>query len=194
MDALRYFVFENPATLLVVLLIATVLLGTVWRRTGAKASRAAAGACLAATVLVALLAWLVETDRERLERTLDTMARAADEGRPEAFIERISPDYRTDGQGKEGMADLVRDGLKYVRASAGGATVDMRDGKATVTQTYRFRSAPGQRVNVAERFPRVEWEGTFGPDADGEWRLRSARVLSPRAMLPQEAVRYLPGR
>jgi hypothetical protein len=194
MDALRYFVFENPATLLVVLLIATVLLGTLWRRTGKPAARGAAGVCLAVALLVALLAWLVETDRERLQRTLETMARAADAGRPEAFIERISPDYRSDGLGKEGMADIVRHGLEYVRASAGGHTVRMEDDAATVTQTYRFRAAPGMRAPVADRFPRVEWQGTFGPDADGEWRLRSARVLSPRPMLPQEAVRYLPGR
>ena len=194
MNVFRHFVFENPVTLLIVLIIATVILGTVWRRTGKNAARAAASVCLAAAAIVALVAWFVETDRERLQRTLDTMARAADEGRPEVFIERISPDYRTDGQGKDGLADIVRHGLRYVRASARGATVDMEEDRATVTQTYTFRTAPGMRAPVAERFPRVEWEGTFAPDADGEWRLRSAQVLSPRPMLPQEAVRYLPGR
>ena len=194
MDAIRYFVFENPTTLLVVLIIATILLGTVWRRTGKRGVRAAAFACLLAGALVALLAYLVETDRERLQRTLDTMARAADDGRPEIFIERISPEYRTDGQGKEGLADIVRHGLTHVRASAGMASVDMEENTATVRQTYAFRSAPGKQVAVAEQFPKVEWQGTFGPDGDGEWRLRSARVLAPKSMLPQEAVRYLPGR
>ena len=194
MDLLRHLVFENPATLLVVLIIATVLLGTIWHRTGAKASRAAAATCLAVALLVALLAWLVETDRERLDRTLRTMAEATDEGRPERLVACISPDYRSDGLGKDGLADIVRHGLEYVRASAGAPKVEMGQGEATVTQTYRFRPAPGSDLRTAERFPPVVWEGTFGPDADGEWRLRWARAVSPRVMLPQEAVRYLPGR
>jgi len=194
MDLLRYFVFENPATLLVVLIIATVILGTIWRRTGAAGCRWAAFTCIAAGLLVALLATLVETDRERLGRTLDTMADAVDEGRPEAFIACISPAYGSRALSKDGLADIVRQGLTYVRASAKAPKVTMGDGEATVTQAYRFRPAPGSPVRVAEQRPRVVWEGTFGPDADGQWRLRAARAISPREMLPQEAARYLPGR
>jgi len=194
MDVLRHFVLEHPATALVVLIIAAVLLGALWRRTGSAGCRAAAIACLAAAGLLALVAWLVETDRERLARTLETMAEAADEGRPEALVACISPHYESGGQGKDGLADIVRRGLTCVRASAGAPKVNMGRGQATVTQTYRFRPVPGSRLRADQRLPAVEWEGTFGPDADGEWRLRSARALSPRPMLPQEAARYLPGR
>jgi len=194
MTLLHYLVFDNPAALLVVLVIGAVLLGTIWRRTGAAGCRWAAFTCIAAGVLVTLVAYLVETDRERLDRTLRTMADAVDEGRPEPFIACISPDYEGGALGKDGLADIVRQGLTHVRASAAAPTVRMDDGRATVTQTYRFRPAPGSRTPVAERRPPVVWEGTFGPDADGEWRLRSARAVSPRVMLPQEAARYLPGR
>jgi len=194
MDLFRYLVFENPATVVVALILATILLGTVWRRTGSAGCRWTAIACIAAGLMVALLAWLVETDRERLARTLETMARAVDEGRPEALVACISPDYESGGVGKNGLADIVRRGLTYVRARAGTPTVKMAEGEATVTQRYRFRPAPGNHAAVAERRPLVKWEGTFGPDADGQWRLLSARAISPRPMLPQEAARYLPGR
>jgi len=191
MDLARHLLFENPATALAVLAIAAILLATVWRRTGARGCRLAALACLLAAAVLALAAWLVETDRERLARTLRTMAEAADAGRAEAFIERISPAYDDGTFGKAELADLVRRGLERVRAEAESPAIRMGRGEAVVTQAYRFRPAPGSGAAGLGAFERVVWEGRFAPAPDGEWRLRRAEAVHPRRMPPAEAGRYL---
>jgi len=191
MDLLRYLLFENPLTLWILLGIAAVVAGLVWMRTGSpRAARAALG-CLVAAVLIGVLAWAVETDRERLVRTLDTMAKAVDRGDAEALIERISPEYRNGTFDKAALASAVRLGLRQVRATADSPVIRQRDREACVTQAYTFRPAPGARPVPAES-ERVTWEGAFAPDPDGEWRLRSAAATQPIHMTPEEAARRLP--
>jgi len=192
MHVIRHLIFENPTTLLVALGIAAVVCGTVWHRTGSSAWRLAAALCIAVGLLIGILATTIETDRERLVRTLKTMGRAVDDGRPQAFADCISDQYKSGSLDKDGLANLVRRGLQYVRASADVPHVVMTDSVATVTQTYVFRPAPGTPTVISKTYERVTWEGEFAPDADGRWRLRAARAIRPREMLPQEAARFLP--
>jgi hypothetical protein len=191
MDLLRYLLLENPLTLWILLGIAAVVAGLVWMRTGSQRAARAALGCLAAGVLVGVLAWAVETDRERLVRTLDTMAKAVDRGDAEALIERISPEYRNGAFDKAALASAVRLGLRQVRATADSPVIRQRDREACVTQAYTFRPAPGAR-SVPTEFERVTWEGAFAPDPDGEWRLRSVAATQPIHMTPEEAARRLP--
>jgi hypothetical protein len=191
MDLLRYLLFENPLTLWILLGVAAVVAGLVWMRTGSpRAARAALG-CLAAGVLIGVLAWAVETDRERLVRTLDTMAKAVDRGDAEVLIECISPQYRNGAFDKAALAGAVRLGLRQVRATADPPVIRQRDREACVTQAYTFRPAPGARPVPAE-FERVTWQGAFAPDPDGQWRLRSVAATQPLHMTPEEAARHLP--
>ena len=192
MDLLRYLIFENPLTLWIVLGMAAIACGLVWTRTGSRQARAAAVTLIAIAAAVAVLSWLVETDHERLIRTLDTMGKAAATGNADMFVERISPLYQSGSAGKEDLASVVRLGLQYVRAATETPTIVMTDGRATVTQACRFTPAPGLRMPLPPEAQRVVWEGQFAPDGDGEWRLRAAVALSPKRMAPEEAVRYLP--
>jgi len=193
MDMLRHVLLENPLTLLIVLGVAEILALVAWRRTRSRRATAAAIALPAAALLVGLLALAVETDYERLMRTVETMARAADSGDAEAFIDRISPDYANRGARREDLAAVVRTGLACVRASADQPTLRWEDGRAVVQQTWDFRPAPGRPIVVeGQQRVRVLWEGVFAPDGDGEWRLRSAMALKPKRLTPEEAARYLP--
>jgi len=194
MHVIRHLVLENPTTLLVALGIAAVVCGTIWHRRGSSPCRLVAVLCVAAGILVAVLAYSIETDRERLVLTLSTMGRAVDEGRPDAFADCISDRFETGSLDKDGLADLVRRGLQYVRASPEVPNITMTDADAAVTQVYVFRAAPGVPVRISKQYERITWEGNFAPDADGRWRLRSARATQPREMLPQEAARFLPKR
>jgi len=191
MDLLTHLVLENPTTLLVLLIITTIIMGMLWRRSGSSRCRFAAGACVAAGFLVLLVAYLVETDRERLQRTLATMGEAADHGRAEVFIERLSPAFRTGSLDKAGMAGIVRRGLAVVRVKADRPVIVMGDGRATVTQSYRFRSVPEAGAALPPAYQRIVWEGAFRREADGEWRLTAAKAVHPREMLPEEAARHL---
>jgi len=191
MDLVRYLLFENPLTLWILLGTATVVAALVWVRAGSSRAGIVARACAGAAVAVAVLAWAVETDRERLVRTLDTMASGVDRGNAEALIERISPAYRSGPSDKAALAAVVRVGLRQVRATAETPVIVLRDREATVTQVYCFRAAPGGRA-MPTGYDRVTWEGVFAPDADGEWRLRTVTATQPRRITPEEAARYLP--
>jgi hypothetical protein len=61
-----------------------------------------------------------------------------------------------------------------------------------VTQAYVFRAAPGKQFLLPPGQERITWEGTFGPDEDGEWRLRSAIGIRPRRITAEEAAARLP--
>jgi len=192
MGLLRYLVFENPTTLWILLIIVAVVCGTIWRRTGSTGCRAAAVACMAAGVVVGILAWAVETDQEKLKRTLQTMSDAMAAGRVETFIGCISPGYQSGSHGKAALAGVVRRGLEVIRADAEIPRIAFGDADAVVTQACRFYPAPGAKLMLPPEAHRVVWEGAFAPDPDGEWRLRSATVLSPRRMTPEQAAQYLP--
>jgi hypothetical protein len=191
MDLIRYLLFENPLTLLVALGMAALTAGIAWVRGGSRRARTAAIACLAAGAGLTILAWAVETDRERLTRTLRTMAMAADTGNADAFIERVSADYRNGPPDKAVLAAVVRLGLQQLRATADTPIIDLRQGEATVVQVYQFRPAPGSRMILSTGYDRVTWEGVFAPDSDGQWRLRCAVATQPRRITPEEAGRYL---
>ena len=192
MGLTRYLVFENPTTLWILLIIVAVVCGTIWRRTGSQRCRAAAVACMAAGVVVGILASVVETDREKLQRTLKTMSGAMAGGHVETFIGCISPAYQSGGHGKAALAGVVRRGLEVIRADAETPRIALGDSDAVVTQVCRFYAAPGSKLMLPPEAHRVVWEGRFAPDPDGEWRLRSATVVSPRRMTPEQAAQYLP--
>ena len=192
MDLIKYVIFENPWTLWVLLLVAAVVCGTIWRRTGSSGCRAAAVGCVAAGVLVGILTWAVETDREKLKRTLKTMSDAMEAGHVETFIACISPGYKSGSQGKAALAAVVRRGLEVIRAEAETPTVAFGEADALVRQPCRFYPAPGAKLMLPPEAHRVVWESVFAPDPDGEWRLRSATVVSPRRMTPEQAAQYLP--
>jgi hypothetical protein len=192
MELLRHLLFENPWTLWILLGLAALAAGVIWGRTGSRRAARAACAFVAAGVLVGVLDWAVETERERLMRTLDTLDHAASTGNADLFMERVSAEYRSGSFSKERLAAAVRHGLKEVRASAESPVIEQGENEATVTQACRLSPAPGAQFAIPPQFQRITWEGRFAREADGEWRLRSAVAVSPQRMTPEEAVRFLP--
>ncbi|MGB2754270.1 MAG: hypothetical protein WBE00_04085, partial [Phycisphaerae bacterium] len=94
MDILKHLFLEDPLSLWIGLALAEIVTLIVWWQS--RSRRAAIGlvAFPAAALAVGLVAWAVETDYERLVRTLEVMGRAADTGDAEALIERVSPEYQ----------------------------------------------------------------------------------------------------
>jgi hypothetical protein len=193
MDILKHLFLENPLSLWIGLALAEIVTLTVWWQSRSRRSAIGLAAFPAAALAVGLVAWAVQTDYERLVRTLEVMARAADTGDAEALIERISPEYQNGRARREDLAAVVRLGLRHVRATATTTpTIQWEDGRAVVRQTYLFRPAPGSRFDAGQPFRDVVWEGVFQPDADREWRLRSAVAIRPVRVTPEEGVQYLP--
>ena len=192
MSLLRHLIFENPTTLLVVFGIAAVIAVVAWQRN--KSGRAGVAAVLfaVAAALVGILAWAVETDYEKVVRSVTTIGDAAEDGSADALIERISPKYQNGPYGKQELAGIVRQALGVIRAMPQSPVIQMGEGKAAVTQEYRIAPAPGMRMALDAARRDVTWEGKFAPDDDGEWRLRSAIATQPQRIRPEEAVKYLP--
>ena len=191
MHLLQYLVFENPLTLWLILGMAAVIAGVVWSRTGSRRAAIVASVCIVDALVLGLVAHLVETEHEKLLRTLEVMGRAVETGQADALIERISPAYSAAG-GKDALASVVQRGLTFVRATAATPQIAERPGEATVTQTLRFSAAPGSRLPLPLDMQNVTWEGVFAPDPDGEWRLRASTVVQPQRMSVEQAARYLP--
>jgi hypothetical protein len=191
MDILRHLFLEDPLPLWIMLGLGAIAAAIIWARTGSRRALAAAGAMIGAGVVLGLVAWLVETDEEKVARSVATMADAAAAGNAEIFIERISPAYRSGTFGKDELAGIVRNGLMVVRAQTEAPAVTVAGGEATVIQIYRLVPLPGSGLAIPPDWQRVTWEGRFAPDSDGEWRLRSAVSLSPKRMAPEEAGKYL---
>ena len=191
MHLIKHLLLEDPLALWIALGIVAVLAGVWWSRTGSRRALACGTAFVIAAVTVGVLAWLVETDREKVVRTLDVMARAAAAGNSETFIERISPQYQNGPFTKEILAAVVRKGLEQVRVADQTPVIVEAEGQAAVTQVYVFTAAPGSRAAIPPGGEAVTWEGQFAPDPDDEWRLRSARALKPVRITPEEAIQYL---
>jgi hypothetical protein len=192
MSLLRHLIFENPTTLLVVFGIAAVIAVVAWQRN--KSGRAGVAAVLfaVAAALVGILAWAVETDYEKVVRSVTTIGDAAEAGNADAIIERLSPKYQNSPYGKPELSAVARLALRYIRAMPQSPVIQMGEGEATVTEQYRLAPAPGMRMALDAARVDVTWEGKFAPDDDGEWRLRSAIATQPQRIRPEDAVKYLP--
>jgi len=192
MDILRHFVFEDPLTLLVVFGIAAIIAVVAWQRNKSGRAGVAAVLFVAAAGLVGILAWSVETEYEKVARSVTAIANAAEAGSADAIIERISPKYQNGPYGKPELSAVAQLALRYIRAMPQSPVIQMGEGEATVTQECRLAPAPGMRMALDAARVDVAWEGKFAPDDDGEWRLRSAIATQPQRIRPEEAVKYLP--
>jgi hypothetical protein len=187
-DMLRHILLEDPLPLWILCGLVAIACLAVWSRTRAFTPLAIAAGCVVAAGAVGLIAALVETDRERVQRSVSLIARAAESGDADRLIERISPEYKNGPYGKEELAFAVQQALKKVHITADDPIINMDDRQATVTQQYHFESAGGGQTLP---YPPVTWEGKFAPDPDGQWRLRSATAIYPERMTPEAAARLL---
>jgi len=202
MDTLTYLFFEDPTTLWILLGLAELIALILWAQTHSRRAVTALILFPVVAVLLGLLDFAVETDREAVLRSIATMDRAAAAGDAEAVIERISPDYRTDRFNKDALAAAVRAGLSQVRVEPSVPTLRKESAPAgttvfRVTETYRFQPAPGSRMDVSPEWENVTWEATFKKDKDGQWRLASAMAIRPVQMTAEEAaskvLSHMPG-
>jgi hypothetical protein len=118
-------------------------------------------------------------------RLISAAAKARD---ADAVIERISDAYASGPYRKGHLANLVRRSLRQVTvrpASPFPPRISLKGGAVTVRYTYRVDSLPGSGLRIHQD---VMWEGTFGPDPDGEWRLREVMMTAPFRRRPEEYV------
>ena len=199
MDLIKYLLFEDPTALWVVLGVAWLVVLVLWRRSASPGLIRPLVVLPLAAVGFLALALLVETDHEAVLRSLDMMAQAADRGDAAAFLERVSPDYRTGSADKAAFSRAVEIGFGQYRAVAGKPVAllkTLEDGMRVfdVAQDYEFRPAPNGKMPLPPQWRNVAWEGAFAKDKDGQWRLISATAVKPERITAEEAAAQFMGR
>ena len=169
MDILRHLLFENPLTPCIVLGLVALGAGFFWSRTGSRRARTMAVACCLAAAALLLVAWAVETDQERVARTLWIMSDAASRGDADTLIAQISPEYEGGPHGKDGLAAVVRLGLSQVRATADEPDIRIEAAarlsrRSTVSAPRRSRASLCRR-NTRNSRGKARWRRT--PTAGG---------------------------
>jgi hypothetical protein len=183
MGVLRSLFLEDPRPLWVILAIAEILVLAAWSRGRARWKLWTLAALPLVGVLLGLLDWAVETDYEKVQRSVRTIAQAAQAGNADRLIERISDSYQSGPYRKEHLAALVRWGLPQVTVRPQPSSIFFDGSTATVEQRYRFDSTNRAEFQLNEA---ITWEGRFAPDPDGEWRLRQVMMISPFERRPEE--------
>lgn len=186
MDTIVRVFFERPWPIFVAAGVVEIAFLVFWwmRRT-----RAAAWALLG-PVAVALLVWLlsvvVVTDRERIERNLDTILRAIEAGDAATVGRYIHPDY-ADSTGAD--ASMVRATVETLLGRA-----DVRNCQVTSREITVDGDSAGSRVavlveadvfDVVGRPMPMTWQLTWRQSADAEelrWRVVSAELIAPEQL------------
>jgi hypothetical protein len=188
-DFLRHIFLENPLPLWILCGLGALVGLAVWSRTRSFTPLAVAAGFVLAGLVIGLVAYLVVTDRERVEQSVAIIATAAQTADADRLLERISPQYKNGPFTKDQFAPIVRRALQTLHIDADDPLIVMADREATVTQRLYFTVKSGGSQGLSN-YP-VTWEGTFAPDPDGQWRLRSCTATSPERMTPEAAARYL---
>jgi len=179
--------FGAPLWLLGVLAVAEVVTLVVWlaRRTRTAGLAAAVPALLAGLVL--LVAWLVVTDRERIERGYQAIAADLVAGRTGALQVYLDEDCRV-GLDPEARvlaldkADVIRLAERYVaemklrEIKLSRMTVDVGAGRGESEVTTMIHS---DWPDVAGATFAIRWRVTWVEREDG-WRVLRAQTTGPK--------------
>lgn len=144
---------DNPWPIALVALLFAALLIWLAQRSGRFLFAALALACVALAGASFLADYLVETPRERIVATVDTLIAAAVAGDSDVIINAIADDYSFERHTKRSLSDLIRGELKRSRISAirlSGMEVAVNDDKASASF---LALVEGQRDGLGGNYP-----------------------------------------
>lgn len=84
-------IFENPFPLIVIGVITAIISGGMWLQTGRKSALYATLVLVVLMIGLVIVAQLVESERERVSRTLHQIAREVEQNDVEAVLSHVHP-------------------------------------------------------------------------------------------------------
>ena len=176
LDFLRALFFEKLYLLIIVELVALAIVVGWYRRDPTERRR---GVAIAIAVCIAHIAvqHLVETDRERIQAVVRSMATAIDEGDMATLTVHLGTGFQDRGLNKQAWSDDLRQRLQRWQidhADVGSFTIDLQGDEAiaSFTASCDWRSPQQSQAGV-----RSTWKLAFIRRSDG-WKLQ--RVLDAK--------------
>jgi hypothetical protein len=182
MSLLTHLFLESPWPIYVGVGLAWLITYVVWQSRRSRIWAALLVAWPLLAVGVGLVAYVVETPIEKSEAVWTRTATAIENRDVPGILKEIAENFTSDRSNK---ADIEKLAAKAVGKFGAFQVVfgpleftSANDRK--VTATVLISAAASQLTTT--------WELTFGPQADGGWRLTGARCLKPRGLTIQDAV------
>jgi hypothetical protein len=138
---------------------------------------------LTITVLAVALAWLIETDKEKIEKVVSVATQAVKEQRSADLGLLISPDYSDPvHRTREDFTHACRLWLGRVKLDNAAVTdlvLEIQNGKATalIEGVLRFGKKPGADDYLSGMAIPGKVRVTFEKTAGGKWLMRSTELL-----------------
>jgi hypothetical protein len=183
MDTLKSVLFENPLAIYVVLALAEVVLAWMWYTRRDRRLVRWLLVVPAAGLVVALTAWLVVTDREKIERNLKDMAAAVVAGDFDKLGSHLDAScYAPVGASSIGQQELLDRGREVVRLHhVRQITLESIDTAIAGPNASTLLNTRIYLSNFITDSIAITWKMQWGK-RDGQWRLTAVQIDKP-AML-----------
>jgi len=175
MELLKNIFLEQPLPFYLVAGLAELITFAVWFSLRSRRTRILLAIWPAVALLAGSLAWLVETDREKVQACWAGI-RAGIETRDAARVmANIAGDFRGDGLDKARLGILAESALPLLKKDE----VAFQDFRIEdLTANYAKTTLVVNYNGLGHPFP-SQWEVLLAPQPDGRWRVTSARCLQP---------------
>ncbi|NLX57500.1 MAG: hypothetical protein GXY74_00255 [Phycisphaerae bacterium] len=182
---LKTLFLEEPLWLCLASGLALLVTIAVWQSRRTRGPLYAMAFWVAFGVGVYVAATLVDTPREKVAKAWVEIRQAIHERQAERLLSYVADDFTHDGQDKEAMRLLVAIAFKTnapedVILSNG----DLVESDSQVDATMFVRYKPVERWSS-------QWQVTFRPSPDGQWRVSQVRCLTDERLTLPRVVRKL---
>ncbi|HOI54571.1 MAG TPA: hypothetical protein PLP01_04940 [Phycisphaerae bacterium] len=182
---LKTLFLEEPLWLCLASGLALLVTIAVWQSRRTRGPLYAMAFWVAFGVGVYVAATLVDTPREKVAKAWVEIRQAIHERQAERLLSYVADDFTHDGQDKEAMRLLVAIAFKTNAPEdviLGNGDLVESDSQVDVTMFVRYK--PVERYGW-------QWQVTFRPSPDGQWRVSEARCLTDERLTLPRVVRKL---
>jgi len=172
MEMLRHVFLEQPLPVYLICGVAE-LVSLAFRRNRRVGLLLLVWPAVAAAV--GLLAWAVDTDREKVEHCWNRIQAGLDARRADRIMENVAEGFHGDGLDKPALGALADLALPTLKKDE----VQVVEFRIEEVARRSARTRLGVIYNGLGHPFYTQWEVLFGPQADGKWRVTAARCTEP---------------
>lgn len=178
------FLFDSRTTIWIILALAAVITGVVWKQNRSRGAVIALGTIGALALLYLALGFLITTDEEHIENTLQSMVTKFNENNLDEAFNNFSPQFQYAGLNREDWKQRAKDvKSRYGVSNMRIWDIDVVINENDITQakvTFKVKVD----VNVSNAAPFFRCESVFRKEVDNQWRLTTFQLFWPQKEQP----------